>query len=113
MVIIISFLVIIMNRDELEKAKNDFTDSVLGEGNTSQTIDGVLLYRGILHISFCYRNARGMVLPDNGYNGGDSYYLLARISPDFSQDGKYHISCEPNVQAIAAAVKESWNKFIN
>ena len=98
-----------MTGKELKDWKFNYVDEILPK---NVIVDGVSLTRtGPRCIAFRYGNAKGLVFADNGYNGGDSYYPLCRISPSYSDESRFTPTCEPNVGAIAKAVKESWEKF--
>ncbi len=80
------------------------------------TIGEVRLYLSFNgSLAFSYKNARGLVFPDNGYLGprpdGRDYYPLLRLSPGYSDDLRFGGTCQPTLEAVAAAVKESWRKF--
>jgi hypothetical protein len=100
-----------MTNKELREWKFNYVDEILPK---NVIVDGVSLTRtGTRCIAFRYGNARGLVFPDNGYNGGDSYYPLVRVRPSFCDESRYTPTCQPNAQAIAATVKSVWQKFIS
>lgn len=62
-------------------------------------------------LSFCYKNASGLVFADNGYLGENQYYPLLRLSPAYTSDSKYALTCKPELAEVAQAVINSWAKF--
>lgn len=101
-----------LTRDELSVAKRDYTKGltlpiVINEVKFAPTFSNC--------ISFRYKNATGLIHPDNGYNGktesGKDYYLLWTLSCNYSNDMKYNPSFSPDLESAAEAVINSWEQF--
>jgi hypothetical protein len=82
------------------------------------TIRGVSIYDpgyGPGTLAFVYGNSRGLIFTSNGYLGpqpGDkNYYLLWKLSCQYSNDIRFNQSFEPNLDAAADAVIASWELF--
>lgn len=103
-----------ITNEELTFAQADITKNL----TLPITINGVEFYSSFTcsHFNFKYKNATGMIRPDNGYLGQQpdkkNYYLLWKLSCQFSQNLKFNPSFQPNLQSAAQAVINSWNDFI-
>lgn len=111
---------ITMTSRELDEWKNGWPAEVAKLGTFKKdgvTISAHLTYDGHpLFVTFAYKNARGVLHPDNGYlgpqPGGKDYYPLVRVSPSFSSDSRFTPTVAPELPTIAEAIIQSWNKFI-
>ena len=78
-------------------------------------VDGVCFGRFALSVSFRYKNASGLIFPDNGYLGpqpdGKNYYPLLRLSCRYSDECRFNPTVEPDIRSVAAAIKKSWDDF--
>lgn len=78
------------------------------------TIKGVTFSKFLdSSIVYTYKNAKGFIRPDNGYNGGDSFYPRLKVNPHYSEECRFNPSCAPERFAVADAVIQSWNDFIS
>ncbi len=104
-----------LTRQELREWQYDgFVNSI--KGQLPSFIDDVGFCLTTTNtLSFRYKNGSGLVFPDNGYlgeqPGGKNYYPLVRLSPSYSEDCRFAVTCEPHLNIIAASIKESWRKF--
>lgn len=98
---------------ELREAQASMKDGL----SLPVTINGVTIFDAkILNsLGFRYGNASGLIFTDNGYlgsqPGGKNYYLLWKLSCRYSDECRFNPSFEPNLDAAASAVIESWNLF--
>jgi len=102
-----------LTSEELKEWENNYTQILLPNGPV--TVDGVCFSEFYSSIKFRYGNATGLIFKSNGYLGqqpdGKNYYPMVRLSARYSNECKFNPICEPNLAAMAAAVKESWRKF--
>ena len=75
------------------------------------TVNDVLFTTNGVSLIYQYKNAEGLVFARNGMWSSDDYYPLVMIAPRYSDESKYNKMCQPNLQAIAEAVKASWEEF--
>lgn len=99
-----------MTGEELKAWKADFVKHVLGDSRLIN-YDDVIFYLHCSAIGFRFGNATGLIFADNGMNGPDDYYPLARLSCRYDDQCKYNPTVEPTLAAMAAAVKKSWADF--
>ena len=85
-------------------------------------IDGVRLWQFLDGyqagtLSFCYKNGSGLIQHSNGYAGeqpgGKNYWPRLKVSPRYSQADCFCPTCEPTLEAAAAAIRASWESFIS
>ena len=102
-----------LTNEALREWKRNYAQILLPNGPV--TIDGVCFSEFYSGIRFRYGNATGLIFADNGYLGqqldGKNYYPMVRLSARYSDECKFNPTCEPELQSIAAAVKDSWRKF--
>jgi hypothetical protein len=79
------------------------------------TIKGVRFYYTGVSLAYRYKNAEGLIFPDNGYCGyikGEQFFNpLFRVAPHYSNEHKFNPTCEPTLEAAASAVLASWELF--
>lgn len=101
-----------LTRDELRAAQRDYVKGLC----LPTTIDGVYFSLTPTRcLSFRYKNASDLIFADNGYNGitedGRDFYLLWRLSCEYSNVVTYNPRFSPNLYDAAKAVISSWEKF--
>ena len=101
-----------LTRDELYAAQRNYVKDLC----LPTTIDGVYFsLTPTKCLSFRYKNSGGLIFADNGVNGrtedGRDYYLLWRLSCEYSNVTTYNPSFSPNLHDAAKAVISSWEKF--
>jgi len=109
-----------VNRAELQEWQYHLADHVLGEGVVQVERGGVRFARFVTaaSIQFQYGNASGLIFADNTVNWQEAddspkrYEPAAKLSCRYSNECKYNPHCiPPNLDAIAAAIKQSWERF--
>jgi len=114
-----------MKRKQISKENLTIKELALKKNNMFEglelpcTIDGVHFskFLSLNTIRFSYKNSRGLIHADNGYNGktedGKDYYFLWKLSCAHTQDLKYNPSFAPNLRCAAGEIIKSWNSFCN
>ena len=102
-----------LTKEELNAWNETWIDDLLKGQDV--TIQDVTFRKYLYSIKFYYKNASGLLFPDNGYNGQTEdkrdYYPLVRLSCRYSQDMRYNPAVEPNLNVIASAIRKSWEDF--
>lgn len=92
----------------------EWAKELLGGQNRAE-VDGVSFAIFSHSVSFRYKNATGLIHTTNGYCGErpdhKNYYPLVQLSCRYSDDGLFNPTVQPNIQAVATAVKKSWADF--
>ena len=101
-----------MTAEELRIWQYDYAAVIMG-GAQRNEVDGVHFSTFCRSISYRHGKATGLVFADNFYCGLNNFEPGCRLSPRYSDECRYCILCKPDLASIAAAVKESWAKFIS
>lgn len=105
-----------MTRQELaEWEYTGWIDSI--RASLPTVIDGVDFSIFVNSLQWSYKNGSGLVFTGNGYlgecKGGKNYYPLVHLSCSYSQNTRFNPTCTPDLQAIADAIRLSWENFCN
>ena len=104
-----------MKTEELIKWQYEFYETLFA--NCPQklcTVNDVCFYLTRANsVFYSFGKATGLVFADSFFNGPNNHEPACRLSPQYSNECQYCLLCKPNFDSIAAAVKESWSKFIS
>ena len=103
-----------LTRSELNDWRSTYADTLMPE--KYMDINDVSFHKTDTGcIGFNYKNARGLIFPDNGYLGeqpdGRNYYPLLKLSVSYSQECKFNPSFPPNLASAVSAIMQSWKLF--
>lgn len=103
-----------LSSSELHDLRFDWTKYLLGDSK-HVVVNGVHFTKFYptpeSTLCFSYKNASGLIHPDNGYIRNGEYYFMVDIHPSYSNEAQYGGTCMPNLKEMAKEIKESWKSF--